>query len=146
MKNSPTSGSVRARSLEDAAAHQSPLTARQVLEHQQPERAEGHPQAEQKPDQPRAEELLGVGERADDAGRERDAAHNERPLLQPVQHGSVGNREVCRHFSCTGAPAGLGTRVGSPPGTSAVDALWLNCSARMYATMFQRSRGAICAR
>ena len=50
---------------------------------------------------------------------------------------------------CLSAPvrAGAGgwTLVGSPPGMSERCAFWLNCSARMYAAMFHRSRGVTCA-
>ena len=58
-------GSVARPGLEDAAADESPLAARQVLQHQQRQRAQRQPEAEEEADQPRAEELIEADRGAD---------------------------------------------------------------------------------
>ena len=84
-----TSGSVRDGGLEHSPADEPPLAAGQVLQHQQPQRAERQAKHEQKANQPRPEELIQIHERAEHARRQPDEADDERPLLEPGQRREI---------------------------------------------------------
>src|SRR5262249_23133944 len=111
---------------------EAPCAARQVVYHPQSQAAERRRQPAAESNQVRAQYLLKVDERPDAAqDQTRDSGDEKSPLpLSKRVHGGAPLLFRRRAFSFSER-------------TSARRARWLNCRARIYAMIAQRSAGAI---
>src|SRR5258706_2162231 len=141
--------------LQRAADHNAPISAGEMLQHKQAERAQRKAQNKYEGEQVGREKALREFEEAENATHQTNHGGDKRALADAVN--ALWRSEILRGHSGfpPGAPSpffsglcsagGCKTFSRMSGGSSETLALRLNCRARRYATTAQRSRGGICA-
>ena len=149
------------RRTQNAADDHAPTALGEMTKHQDRHRPEADPQPVHEIDEVGAEENCRLYECADDHDDARNPTQDHHASLDNFDDRRRHQVEIIYPRSahrCSPSIVGVGVapEPGSPKtggsegtfcpgGTSAAVAPWLNCRARIYATMHQRSRTGICA-
>src|SRR5690348_5528848 len=136
---------------QDSANYHPPCAFGQMPKHKYGHRSQGHAQPGHKSHEVGAEKFVRTNPRPQGCDHSEDQANDQRPLLDGLDHRRRHQVQITQrsrvHFgsSWTGLASGTGKvapepgswncggweGTGCPAGTSAVEASWLNCRARM---------------